>query len=72
MIAPQVEDERPHDTAAANREFFLDDASILSNGKIVGHDPILGAAFNTPIDVTGVECLNSDRGVAEILELQLI
>ena len=51
---------------------LFDDTSIANCGKIVGRSPILGTAFDTPVDVMGLECFDSDRGVAEILELQLI
>src|SRR5262245_54566008 len=72
LLAAGIEGERLHDPAVALEKFLEDDALVLDGGELVGGRPVLGAVLRAPVDVIGLEGLDGDRGVAEILVAQFV
>jgi hypothetical protein len=45
----------------------------LSDGrKVITARPTLGAVFHVPVQVSGLECLESSRQIPEIVEAELV
>src|SRR5262245_64536103 len=72
LLAAGIEGERLHDPAVALGEFLEEDALVLDGGEVVSGRPVLGAVLRPPVDMIGLEGLDGDRGVAEILVAQLV
>ncbi|MNZ14100.1 hypothetical protein D3C78_310170 [compost metagenome] len=62
--AADVEDEALHARGVAVGQLFLDQAAIAHGGYVVGGGPVLRADFQRIVERTGLECFQSDGGVA--------
>src|SRR5262249_26317276 len=72
LVAPSVEGKSLHDPEAALRKLFAHHAIFLDCRKVVRGRPVLGDVLRAPIELIGLERLQSDIGVAKILEAQLV
>ena len=72
LVAADVEGEGLHDADIVDRKFLEDDALFVDRREIVGGGPVLGAVLGPPVDGARLERLDGDRGIAEIIEPQLV
>lgn len=70
--AARVEDECRHAYREADVEFSFDDAAVVDRRDVVAASPTAWVVFEPQIDVAGLEGFEHDRGVAEIVEADIV
>ncbi len=72
LLTPRVEDERGHAGGQPDRDLVLDDAAVGDGGKRIALRPQRRIVLAANVDLASLEGLELCRGVAEILEADLV